>query len=159
MVHIVVSSDFKGVHSFGPSTNMEALFQHGAVLAVMKSNKLVSLNSYTLIVSSLYTDYISLSLLKKMTNYHRLTIHVVFSMPIGGHCMLILRDLLLHTESNLLRLASKYSVFSRFRTLTLKPYLGSLKTPEDQNASYFFNRLDVFAVNLKFGSQYGLWGL
>ncbi len=31
--------------------------------------------------------------------------------------------------------------------LTLKPYLGSLKTPEDQNASYLFNRLDVFAVN------------
>ncbi len=31
--------------------------------------------------------------------------------------------------------------------LTLKPYFGSLKTPDDQNVSYFFNRLDVFAVN------------
>ena len=31
--------------------------------------------------------------------------------------------------------------------LTLKPYLRSLKTPEDQNASYFYNRLDVFAAN------------
>ncbi len=29
------------------------------------------------------------------------------------------------------------------RPLTLKPYLGSLKTPDDQNVSYFFNRLDV----------------
>ncbi len=32
-------------------------------------------------------------------------------------------------------------------TLTLKPFLGSLKTPEDKNSSYFFNRLDIFAVN------------
>ncbi len=31
--------------------------------------------------------------------------------------------------------------------LTLKPYLGSLKTPDNQKASYFLNRLDVFAVN------------
>ena len=28
--------------------------------------------------------------------------------------------------------------------LTLKPFLRSLKTPEDKNSSYFFNRLDIF---------------
>ncbi len=43
--------------------------------------------------------------------------------------------------------------------LTLKPYLGSLKTPDDQNTSYFFNRLDVFAVNFdnEISSVFKVW--
>ncbi len=47
---------------------------------------------------------------------------------------------------------------SNLIVLTLKPYLGSLKTPEDQNASYFFNRLDVFAVNVPIMERWELLG-
>ena len=31
--------------------------------------------------------------------------------------------------------------------LTFKPFLGSLKTPEDKKASYFCNQLDIYAAN------------
>ncbi len=34
--------------------------------------------------------------------------------------------------------------------LTPKPFLGSLKTPEDKNPSYFFNRLNIFVVNFRY---------